>query len=146
MRAEPGVTSEAPDRTGENIRAKRRRRSKLERRRIVEETLLPGASVARIARAHGVNANQVFQWRALYKRGLLEVDGAAAGLLPVKIADAARSAVPNGANADGQITGRRAYGRPSPGTISLQLGKAHLCIEGSADLDSLRAVLECLLR
>ncbi len=30
-----------------------------EKRRIVEETLQPGASVAQVARAHGVNANQV---------------------------------------------------------------------------------------
>jgi transposase-like protein len=42
------VSSEAP---------KRRRRSIEERRRVVEETLVPGASVARVARAHGVNAN-----------------------------------------------------------------------------------------
>lgn len=30
------------------------------KRRIVEETFRPHASVARIAQAHGVNANQVF--------------------------------------------------------------------------------------
>ena len=42
---------------------KRQRRSIAEKRRIVEETLVEGASVARVARAHGVNANQVFYWR-----------------------------------------------------------------------------------
>lgn len=41
----------------------RRRRSAAERRRVVEETLEAGASVARVALKHGVNANQVFQWR-----------------------------------------------------------------------------------
>ena len=41
-------------------RTKRRYRSVEERRRIVEETLVPGTSVAIVARAHGVNANQVF--------------------------------------------------------------------------------------
>ena len=46
-------------------RSKRRHRSKEERRRIVEESLVPGASVAVIARTHGVNANQVFHWRKL---------------------------------------------------------------------------------
>ena len=50
-------------------RGKRRHRSKEERRRIVEESLVPGASVAVIARTHGVNANQVFHWRKLYRRG-----------------------------------------------------------------------------
>ena len=51
---------------------KRRMRSKLERRQVVEETMRPGApSVAVIARAHGVNANQVFNWRKLYHAGRL---------------------------------------------------------------------------
>jgi transposase len=42
---------------------KRQHRTVAEKRRIVEETLVEGASVARIARARGVNANQVFYWR-----------------------------------------------------------------------------------
>jgi transposase-like protein len=51
-------------------RTKRRYRSGEERRRIVEETLVPGTSVAIVARAHGVNANQVFGWRKLYHSGV----------------------------------------------------------------------------
>ena len=43
-----------------------------EKRRIVEEAIQPGASVARVARAHGVNANQLFTWRRLYQQGQLE--------------------------------------------------------------------------
>ena len=39
---------------------KRRRRSVEEKRRIIEETLEAGASVARVARRLAVNANQVF--------------------------------------------------------------------------------------
>jgi transposase-like protein len=50
----------------------RRRHSVEEKRRVVEETLEPGASVARAARSHGVNANQVFAWRRQYRQGLLE--------------------------------------------------------------------------
>lgn len=49
--------------------AQRQQRSIAEKRRIVEETLVEGASAARIARAHGVNANQVFGWRRLYLSG-----------------------------------------------------------------------------
>ena len=49
----------------------RQRRSIAEKRRIVEKTLVDGASVARIARAHGVNANQLFGWRRLYLSGRL---------------------------------------------------------------------------
>ena len=38
----------------------RKFRSVSEKRRIAELTFEPGASVALVARAHGVNANQVF--------------------------------------------------------------------------------------
>ena len=41
---------------------KQRRRTIQERREIVEETLVAGASVSRVARRHDVNANQVFYW------------------------------------------------------------------------------------
>ena len=50
---------------------KHRWRTKAERRAIVEETLVPGASVSRVARRHDVNANQVFHWRKLYQEGRL---------------------------------------------------------------------------
>jgi hypothetical protein len=33
--------------------------------------LEPGASVAEVARAHGVNANQMFEWRRAFERGEL---------------------------------------------------------------------------
>jgi len=63
---------------------KRLRRSVAEKRRIVEETLVEGASVARVARAHGVNANQVFYWRTLYQAGRL-VASSGARLLPIRV-------------------------------------------------------------
>jgi transposase len=53
--------------TTESRTAKRIYRSKQERRRIAEESLEAGASVAVVARSHGVNANQVFQWRKLLR-------------------------------------------------------------------------------
>ena len=63
---------------------KQRRRTIKERREIVEETLLPGTSVSRVARRHDVNANQVFYWRKLYREGRLG-GRTAAPLLPVKV-------------------------------------------------------------
>ena len=63
---------------------KQRRRTIRERRNIVEETLVPGASVARVARRHEVNANQVFYWRKLYREGRLGIT-IATPLLPVKV-------------------------------------------------------------
>jgi transposase len=50
----------------------RRLRTIEEKRQIVEETLKPGASVAMVAQAHGVNANLVFGWRKLHQNGLLD--------------------------------------------------------------------------
>jgi transposase len=64
----------------------RRRRTEDEKRRIVEETLQPGASVAIIARRHELNANVVFSWRRLFQRGLLGGQGkASASLVPVRV-------------------------------------------------------------
>jgi hypothetical protein len=71
--------------TAATERTTRRRRSISEQRRIVEETFAPGASVARVARAHSVNANQVFSWRRLYQRGLLGGNDGTAALLPVTV-------------------------------------------------------------
>src|SRR5438105_631943 len=55
-----------------------------ERRDIVEETLVPGASVARVARRNDVNANQVFYWRKLFREGRLGIS-MNPQLLPVKV-------------------------------------------------------------
>lgn len=57
-------------------------RSMEEKRRIVEETLVPGASVSIVARRHDVNANQLFTWRRQYRRGEL---GGGAALVPVGV-------------------------------------------------------------
>src|SRR5215813_11222526 len=67
---------------------KQRRRTIKERRDIVEETLVAGASVARVARRHEVNANQVFYWRKLYREGRLGIT-MATPLLPLKVEDGA---------------------------------------------------------
>jgi transposase len=48
------------------VPAKRRYLALEEKRRIVEETFVERASVARIAQAHGLNANLVFNWRRLH--------------------------------------------------------------------------------
>ena len=66
------------DDSGALVRQVRKRRSAAEKRLIVEQTLEPGASVARVARAHGLNANVVFHWRREYREGRL----AEAGLVP----------------------------------------------------------------
>ena len=48
-----------------------------EKRRIVEESLTSGASVAKSARRHDMNANQLFNWRRQYAEGRLGPVGVA---------------------------------------------------------------------
>lgn len=98
------------------------RRSRSERRTIVEETLNSNLSVAQVARRHGVNANQVFQWRRLYEQGLLE-DEDPPRLIPVQMLE-----------------------RPSrDGVIELSFAEVQLRIEGTPDAATLRAVLDKVL-
>ena len=112
----------------------KRRRTIKERRDIVEETLAPGASVARVARRHDVNANQVFYWRKLYREGRLGL-GLGTPLLPVKV-EAER---PTEAMKGDDPT-------LSSGTMEIKLPRGTLRIAGSVDVVALRTAMECLLR
>src|SRR3981189_912019 len=71
-------------------REARRQRSVEEKRRIVEETLEAGTSVARVARRHAVNANQVFYWRKKDREGRLG-KGQSRKPRPVTLSDISRS-------------------------------------------------------
>jgi transposase len=128
--------------------AKRQHRSADEKRRIVEETLAAEASVARVARAHGVNANQLFQWRRLYRAGKLgnAPITAAARLLPVSVSEIAtkEDTIVPAATAEPSIGGEAGSG-VSPGAIHLELRKARLRIEGNVDPAVLRVVLKAVL-
>ncbi len=124
----------------------RRRRSVAEKQRIVEETLEPGASVARVARAHGVNANQVFHWRRQYRQGLLgEGNAETAKLLPVHVTGAtARKTNRQDRRHAAQATCNGSRSAPC-GAIHVELPKGHLRITGRVDAEALRAMLEQLL-
>jgi transposase len=111
---------------------KQRRRTIKERRDIVEETLAPGTSVARVARQHDVNANQVFYWRKLYREGRLGIR-IATPLLPVRIKTEQPAKV---LKDDGRMC--------SSGTMEINLSRGTLRITGAVDVTALRAVLECL--
>ena len=117
------------------------------KRRVVEETLKPNASVACIARANGVNANQVFFWRKQYQQGLLEITTKKAELLPVKITEA-EEAKPNISIVDPEKSAlnQSAAQTLGSGTIHIELAQAKLSIQGAADPGTLRMVLERLLR
>ena len=118
---------------------RRQRRSVREKRQIVEATLVPGSSIARVARAQGVNANQLFHWRKLYKQGLLEEPSLAPPrLLPVQISEARQDA---GA---GATCVESAQPRGVAGIRIEMVGKCRMTIEG-IDERGLRTVLEYFL-
>lgn len=116
---------------------RRRKRSKAERRAIVEETMQPGMSVARVALAHGINANQVFSWRKMYREGGLNEKESENGLLPVKVS--------GGPPAKLEALRRGGTSPVRNGIIDIDLGHAQVHIEGNADPECVRAVLEGLL-
>ena len=127
--SEQAILDETPKREA------RRRRSVEEKRRIVEETLEAGASVARVARRHAVNANQVFYWRKKYREGRLG-ESQSSKLLPVTLSDISWG------------KSGRASGGSSPfavGTMEIKLPKGQLRVTGSVEAEALRTVLECLL-
>lgn len=115
-----------------------RRRWPLElKRRIVEESFAPGASVSLVARAYDVNANQVFSWRRRYQRGLLGRPGVAATLLPVRII-----------GADSKVPVVRLDRKPiqtvPPGSIHVEMAHGRVQVEGTPDPLALRIILESL--
>lgn len=115
---------------------KRIHRSAEEKRRIVEATFAPGTSIARVAREHGVNSNQVFQWRYEYRKGILGGRSKpAAKLLPVVVAEPeVASTVPPVAP---QPNSRGTIYLAFPGGVSVHIGR-------DTDLQLLRAVVEML--
>ena len=119
-------------------RRPRRFRTVSEKRRIAELTFEPGASVALVARAHGVNANQVFKWRRALKRGELSEPVASTSLLPVVMA----------ASSEGvSSTGEADAVEPSASVGSIHIefpGKAMVSVERGADPALLRSILESL--
>src|SRR4051794_41130778 len=57
---------------GTNRRRRHRSWPESLKREIVAASLVPGASVSRVARRYDVNANQVFAWRRRYRDGAAE--------------------------------------------------------------------------
>ncbi len=125
--------------TSTQAATRRQYRSLEEKRRIVEEALAEGASVAAVAREHGVNANLVFNWCKLYRTGRLG-KGTEATLLPVRVAAESSPRLPS---SPGEL---ESLPRQESGTIHIQLGHAQVRVEGNADPMLLRVLLKCLRR
>jgi transposase len=117
---------------------RRRRWSDDEKARIIEETLVPGARVAEVARRHGVSASLVFGWRRLARDGLL--GRGVPALVPVEIV-APVPALP--APTPSSVP----RPRRSAGLIEIELSQGRrLRVGPDVDGDALRRVLDALDR
>jgi len=116
-------------------RQRRRRYDPAFKRAIVEQTLVPGTSVARIAREHDINANQLFKWRRQFLldgsagAGSGEPTPSAISLLPVTVVGEETAAPPS-----------------PPGQIEVQLAGGTVRIQGTVDKAMLHVVLSSLRR
>lgn len=112
------------------------------KRKVVELSLVPGASVAAIALEHGINANLLFGWRKAFlkSRGDARADrtgGAVpATLLPVEVVGApAPVAAPSAPTQRSGIVS---------GSIEIEVAGARVRLRGAVDEASLRSVLAAL--
>jgi transposase len=116
---------------------RRRRWSRDDKMRIIEETLAPGAVVTEIARRHGIATSLVFTWRR--RARLATVASAGPRLVPVQVVTAesvqsieAPAAIP---------------ARKRRGVIEIELGDGkRVSVDENVDADALGRVLDVLSR
>ena len=117
-----------------------------EKRRIVEETHVKGASVATVARRHDLNANQVFAWRQRYRQGLLDPNEARSGtaLLPVRVGTPTVMPTERALVQVPSSTGRC---KRACEVIKIELANGHsILLQGRFDTKALARVLDLLVR
>jgi transposase len=135
----------------------RRTRSLAERQRIVEEALAPSASVAAVARRHGLNANLVFKWIRRSREGWRDRRRGPAkersnavvasktigpAFVPVKLLELDAGSTPAAAVAKPVPEARRSARRGAM-EISLPNG-AKVSLDADVDVEALRRVLSAL--
>ncbi|TDP62594.1 transposase [Roseateles toxinivorans] len=136
--------------TGIAEKAPRRQHERSFKAELVEQCLVPGASVAAIAMAGGINANLLFKWRRDHLR-TEQMRGSASSstvLVPVRVAPSldgaeelqpvAMSPVPPPTAVATQRVVR------STGVIELDIAGAQLRLRGPVDEASLCSVLRAL--
>jgi transposase len=104
---------------------------------IVEQSFLPGASVASVARTHGINANLIFAWRKLYRAESQICAGPEVALLPVILSNEIASTSDIDSSQSNEATSD---------VMEMTIGKACLTIKGKPDTVVLQTVLAYLLR
>ena len=138
---------------------KRRTWSLEARQRIVSEALAPGASVASVARRHGLNANLIFKWLRRSREGWLDrrrapakETAAAQTFVPVEALELQPTLVSPGL-APSSLPEAKMIAAPARGAskrmrrgvmeVSLPNG-ARLSVDADVDAQALRRVLSAL--
>jgi transposase len=117
---------------------RRRRWSRDDKMRIIEETLVPGAVVTEIARRHGIATSLVFTWRR--RARLTTVASTGPGLVPVEVAAAAAEGVR-------LIEAPVAMPARKRGLIEIELGDGkRVSVDENVDAEALGRVLDVLSR
>lgn len=125
--------------TSTHVRSKRRYRSTEEKLQILAEATAPGASVAAVARQHGMNANLIFGWLRLRNAGLLQQDATTPPLLPVTVTMPTVLPDPDSRPQPGHAT--RAQ---STGHIAVEIGGVTVRVHGRVERDALSVVFAAL--
>ena len=110
------------------------------KRRLVRMTLVPGASVAKIALEHQLNTNLLFKWRQQYLRELAGASDDAPKMLPVSIEQVSHAQESTLPGTRAAAPGRSA----SPGCIEIELPGGRVRLKGTVDAETLRSVLQML--
>ena len=119
---------------------------------IVEMTLQPGVSVARIAREHDLNANMVFKWRGRYRASQAKLQGLPmtspsvseyTGMLPVNVIDAPKDHTwaPSGA---GELSVVPQGATPPGCEVEVEIGKRRVRVRGLSMDRAEQFLRECL--
>jgi transposase len=119
---------------------RRRRWSREDKARIIEETLAPGAKVSEVARRHGISASLVFTWRRQSRANHVP-----AAVVPrfaaVRIAERSTEAATSTTSEQPRATGGRS------GLIEISLGGSRrVRVDASVDAAALARVLDVLER
>ncbi|MBC7939890.1 MAG: transposase [Chitinophagaceae bacterium] len=132
--------------------APRRQHEKSFKAELVEQCLAPGASVAAVALAGGINANLLFKWRRDHLRSqrlISAVSSSSAVLVPVHVASAvdddagnSQSSAASPASTSLAVAPQRSV--RTTGIIELDIAGAQLRLRGPVDEASLCSVLRAL--
>ena len=110
------------------------------KRRLVRMSLAPGASAAKIALKHQLNANLLFKWRRRYLREISGTPAESVKLLPVTVRECSEPSEP--AAVDERPSNAGALRRTRSGTIEIELPGGCIRVKGAVDVELVRAVVQ----